>query len=256
MPVGSPLDERFFRQIDRMRIVEGRRANPDATDEITLSEGWAQRLGVDVGGTFDLLTWTPAQGRMVAEEAEKTGNFVIPEPRGPRVALRVVGIERGTLDFAEDLTGRPLVLTPAFERAYGADVSGFGSVIVRVRLHGGPEALGAFTERLDRSIDIDPTLFELEEPRDTLRVVAVALLVVACVAAAASLATTSILAARWLGEPFVNPHTAQAIGLVRSERLVASVLSVGAGVAFGRPARRRARDRAVDMVPDRARRPR
>ena len=111
------LDGRYGVDLDVARIVHGRAAHPDASDEIVVGEATASALGVDVGDVLHLDSYSPAQ---VAEwrNREPTDEERA-SPRGPPVNLEIVGISRHPADLVSD---DPLAffttLPPGFWRTY------------------------------------------------------------------------------------------------------------------------------------------
>ncbi len=98
-------------------ILEGRRADPDAPDEVVVPSESAVALGVDVGDVIESATFTPNQVAQLFE----TGDVTSP-PAGPALRLRVVGIVRNGFDLA-GRTGTPLTMpTPAFWEEYGGEI--------------------------------------------------------------------------------------------------------------------------------------
>ena len=92
--------------IDRPAIIEGRPADLDAVDELTIGEGLAQLL--HLGGR------RPSALRLVS--APPTSSRQTPRwPSGPHVTFRIVGIVRRPLDLGgRGAAGGVIVPTPAF----------------------------------------------------------------------------------------------------------------------------------------------
>src|SRR5437868_3052175 len=82
--VGGALDDVVFRDVDRLRIVEGRAVRPGATDEVVVGEPLARASNLHIGDALDLRSFTPAQ-------VAHFGRGDLPVPAGPRLRLRVVG---------------------------------------------------------------------------------------------------------------------------------------------------------------------
>ena len=72
-------------------VVAGRRPDPAAADEVAVNERFAELTGATVGDELDLTFWGPDEFGTVAAEGE-TFN-------GPRLTVRIVGIERSVLDL-------------------------------------------------------------------------------------------------------------------------------------------------------------
>ena len=127
-------------EVEQGVILEGRRADPDAPDEVVVPSESAVALGVDVGDVIESATFTPNQVAQLFE----TGDVNAP-PAGPALRLRVVGIVRNGFDLA-GRTGTPLTMpTPAFWEEYGGEI-GIGSFSHWVRLVDEPGAVDRFTD--------------------------------------------------------------------------------------------------------------
>jgi hypothetical protein len=59
--MAAEIDGGFGRSIERGRLLAGRFARPNASDEVALSANPARLLGVGVGDTVELLTFAPEQ---------------------------------------------------------------------------------------------------------------------------------------------------------------------------------------------------
>jgi ABC-type lipoprotein release transport system permease subunit len=92
------------------QIVEGRAADPQAADEVTINEEGRRQMGVDVGDRITLRSYATDQfGAFIGNDIE--------DDRGPRVGVVVTGIHRS----AEDISDNPeamVLLTPAFHDLY------------------------------------------------------------------------------------------------------------------------------------------
>jgi hypothetical protein len=132
-------------QIERGMLLDGRRADPTDPHELVLSEVTARQHGVGPGDTFELMTLSPQQG------AALLAGVAPASPDGPLLAMRVVGVVRNGFDLGarpEETT--PVVLTPAFLDRY-RDTVGLGTASHMVRLADTPDAIGRFTDALERA---------------------------------------------------------------------------------------------------------
>jgi len=134
------LDGQLGHAFERPRLDAGRL--PRQADEVLLSRRQSKALGLQVGDTLVLETFTPEAIEQIFSGA--------PTPYdGPRVSLRIVGVGRQP----EELTGGPntptpqYVLPPAFFKAWEGKVAWFGGIYL-VRLHDGIDAVDAFTRSL------------------------------------------------------------------------------------------------------------
>ena len=115
--IGTPIDSQFGTVVDRDRVIAGRAANPSAINEVTIGEALSTRLHLGIGGHIDIESYTPGQVASLVRGATDVGRFA-----GPRLRLRVVGIDRRPLDLGDRAeSGGLLVLTPAFDRAYSIE---------------------------------------------------------------------------------------------------------------------------------------
>ena len=88
------FDEEPLSAEGRPIIVDGRRVDPAASDEITVNERFAEMAGVTIGDELDLAFWAEDErGEPPADGAQFSG------PRATRA--RVVGIERNFRDLIE-----------------------------------------------------------------------------------------------------------------------------------------------------------
>ena len=145
--VPAAVDETFGTDIDRAVVLEGREADPDAIDEVTIGEGFADQLGIGVGDRLEAISVTPEQVEVVI-----AGDFFDGAPGGPPLSIEVVGIVRRPLDLGE-LGGTEglFVLPPGFHREY-RDQIGVYQTILRVRTAGGA-AEHAFKHLAERIVE-------------------------------------------------------------------------------------------------------
>ncbi|MEO6571846.1 MAG: FtsX-like permease family protein [Ilumatobacteraceae bacterium] len=131
--------------VDQDRIVAGRGANPDSTNEVTIGEGIAARLDLGVGDHLQAVTLTPDQVDAILAGAADAG-----PPAGPSFALSVVGIVRSPLDLGDPRATAGLVtLTPAFGREYAEQIGLFG-VRIRIRTAHGAADVPEVTDAAGR----------------------------------------------------------------------------------------------------------
>jgi len=126
--------------VERGVLLDGRRADPDEPDEVTLSETGARNLGLGIG---DIV----AAGSLNQEQADAmfTTGAVPTSLDGPPLRLRVVGIIRNGFDLNASGQGTAVTFTtPAFWEKYGEDI-GVGSRSHMVRLVDERDALEQFT---------------------------------------------------------------------------------------------------------------
>jgi ABC-type lipoprotein release transport system permease subunit len=225
----SSPDAAQFRDIDRARLLEGRRPDPQNAHEVIVTPFIADILGVDVGDTVTIGTFSAEQF-----EAEDFG-----EPEGPTFDLEVVG--RGTLPYdAADESFGALIATPAFYERYAGDAGGFGpSLEVLVRD-------GADAEKVAEEVTSDFTFDELfftpssdlsESIEDGTHAVVVGLWIFTAVAALAFFVATGQAIRRRLETSDLDLPILRAVGMPRLDRgsavgmTVAPIITVGCALA-------------------------
>jgi hypothetical protein len=236
--MGASVDGRFGVDLDRSRVVAGRRAEPEAADEVTLSESVSDQLGLEVGDTLTLESYTPAQADRFRETEIEL------EPEGPTVALDVVGIER----TPDELVGAgfesegAIVLTPGFYRRYSGRIGSFAGLFLDVRLRGGAADVPAFSEAVrginddDAPLGFEPRSAPSAGAQDSLDVLTTGLLLFAVVAGLAGVVAVGQALGRQAFLAGVEHGPLRALGMTRRERvavLVAPALPVAlAGAAL------------------------
>ena len=105
--------ERGFTEVERPKVLAGRRPYPDRPDEAAISPVAARETGLGVGSTVTLRALAP-------EQLELAFSGESPEPAGPTVTFQIVGIEATQTEFLQDLA---IHLTPSFGRLYGDRVA-------------------------------------------------------------------------------------------------------------------------------------
>ncbi len=223
LPAAAAVDATFGRDVDRPRVIEGRRARPNHVHEIEVSEVFASLFGLEVGDELELGSYSPAQTELGA-----TGAQVGP-PAGPRVRFRVVGIVRRPLDLGiSGASGGALVPTPAFHERYKTEIGGYVDALLRVRTRNGEADVPAVI-RAARKIFGDELFMvigvsdETQGVSDAIDVLAAALWIFAAVAALAGATAIGIIVARQLGTMERDQATLVAIGLTARQRVLAAM---------------------------------
>lgn len=149
-------DERFGTTIDGARIIAGRRADPHAAGEVTISYAGAEAYNLTIGDTFPLI---PSEGSLELShvstaERERLLAFVR-GLRPPLIAagvpevLRIVGIQVGPGDLPPITTGSSLVVygTPALHDVLSrVDLADSEQDSLLIRLKRGEADIEAFNE--------------------------------------------------------------------------------------------------------------
>ena len=235
LPIALDLDGGYGSAMGRATVVEGRRPDPAAVDEVLLGPARAKLLGVGLGDTLELVTYTPAQAAALNSGDSRA------EPEGPRLRLKVVGLGILPSDLASSAQIASITVLPkAVADRYGDRIGGFGHFLA-VSLapgSGGP----AFVAAVHRQPGLSEVFIDigsgLEGSFDLLsRLVVGALLVVALIVVLASAVTLSIVLSRLAASTGNSDDALRAIGLRRSERIAAVALvnapSISVGMALG-----------------------
>ncbi|CAN5444556.1 hypothetical protein BH18ACT1_BH18ACT1_13560 [soil metagenome] len=232
--IASP-DGRFGTTITRAKVLDGRRVDPEASDEIMINEATVEEVGVGVGGTIRFGALSPEQ--LLGIEEDFFGEY-----EGPTIPLRVVGVFRAPEDLhnSESFGDIGGVATPAFDRRY-EEVAGHFEGLYAVDLVDGVDDVEAFEANV---ADVFPPGAEwgIESAeqasgavRDALRVLTSGLLLFgACAALAGGVAAGQALA-RHLAAEGEDQEPLAALGLSRLERAAgvvapAAILAVGGAI--------------------------
>lgn len=235
---GAPADDVVFRDIARTRIVAGRDTAPGAAEELVIGEPLARQRGIEVGDPLVLATFTQDQIQALLGEV----GTPIPEPAGPRVRMKVVGISRSPVDLSQQGdAGGILLLPPAFSEKYGDRVGSYIDVVL-VRLTGGTTGVPGFVGDLRRNFrddpdavidEVEPTAVSTSGVNESIDVLAIGLAVFAGVAAISGLVVVGLIVARLVTLSSEERDTWQALGLTRAQRSAALALPPLGAVVIG-----------------------
>ncbi len=230
----APVDGVLGNDVNRVRVIHGRLANPDAADEIDLGESEAAQLHKRVGDTLAAESFTPKQADALSNGATDPG-----APAGPSLQFRVVGIVRRPVDLgSQAAVGVPLVLTRAFDRAYAGKIGIFGvGLLVRTK-HGAADApsVGAAAARIfGASPDQAVTTLTVQNDgaQGAVDVLAIALAILAVAALAAGLVAIVIVVAREIGLQRADQPTLRALGMTTRQRVIGLAAGELLAVALG-----------------------
>lgn len=234
---GSILDPVFtlgrgLQEVDRPKVLAGRRPDPSKVDEGAISPVAARLTGLGVGDTVTLDSLSPAQLEHAFEGQDL-------DPAGPTFTFRIVGIEASAGGFIHDAS---LNLTAAFGRDHADEVATIP--LLAVKLRRGLADLDSFKAGVERIAGDSPVNFETSfdsaaETNRTLRVQAVALRLFAALAALAALVILAQALAREASGEAVDHPALRAVGMTRAQLWAASLIRVaavgvgGAAVAVG-----------------------
>jgi ABC-type lipoprotein release transport system permease subunit len=211
--------------VDRPLLVAGRRPDPDAVDEVLLSEPAARAFGLDVGDHLLAGSLRAATVQCVLEAACEFPD----QPDGPPIDLTIVGIGRRPDEIRGAATrsgfyGLPSV---AFAREVGPQLGTFAS-IASVRLLPDSRARAAFERDLQRILRDVPNADVLWADTDYVQAtqssfdaLALALLVFGGVAAVAGLVALAQMTNREMAAAERLQDPLRAIGSTRLGRTAA-----------------------------------
>ena len=121
LPMAASTDGRVPYELNRARVVAGRRPDPSAVHEVALREQTAQLLGVGVGDALAMASFTAAEVERINESQGEA-----PPSSGPPLSLEVVGIVRDPFDVVRRDDDIVLTfLTPAFAQRYRGEIGTF-----------------------------------------------------------------------------------------------------------------------------------
>ena len=145
-------DGRIGSDINRFKILEGRRADPDRPDEVVVSFTAAEDHDLDVGTTIQILSSDDVERMTDPDEIAAVQRFLDQAPDG---RLRVVGIEAAPGEFPpQHYADMPLVhLTPAFHDLHLIDDPQTSAEVLLARLRDGTDGVSAFEAALGRLSD-------------------------------------------------------------------------------------------------------
>jgi ABC-type lipoprotein release transport system permease subunit len=145
-------DGRIGRDINRFKILEGRRADPDRPDEVVLGFTAADDHDLHVGSTIQVLQPDDVERMTDPDEVAAAQRFLDHAPGG---RLRVVGIEASPGEFPpQNYADMPMVhLTPAFHDLHLFDDPQTSAEVLLVRLRNGADGVSAFEAALGRLSD-------------------------------------------------------------------------------------------------------
>jgi hypothetical protein len=233
LAIGAPVDATMNNAVDRPRLIHGRFADPNAPDEVDVGESLVALAHLGVGDTLDLESWT----QTTINKIFLTDGFLPPD--GPKLHLHVVGIVRRPLDLGERAgQGGVVTLTPAFNTKYGNVIGTFNGTAMRIRTKT-PADIPAVTESVrqlwgknkqfeESSLSVDNT-----GAGDAIRVLGVALLIFAAVAALAGVVAISIVMNRELASARRDQPALLAVGAGRRSRFAIAALRVGLIAVIG-----------------------
>jgi ABC-type lipoprotein release transport system permease subunit len=145
-------DGRIGRDINRFKILEGRRADTDRPQEVVVGFTAADDHGLDVGSTIQILSPDDVERMTDPDAVAAAESFLRQAPDG---RLRVVGIEAAPGEFPpQHYADMPMLhLTPAFHDLHLIDDGETSAEALLVRVRDGADGVGAFEAELGRLSD-------------------------------------------------------------------------------------------------------
>ena len=232
LAIWAPRDARIGTQIERDRLIRGRRPDPGSLDEVIVNETTVEILGVDVGDEISIATMTPEQVR----------NEEYFPARGPLLRVDVVGVVRGPSDLVRSAEGG-FIASPAFLDSVHGQVDEWTTYLA-VGLREGATAAdfeSAIGALIPPGQEYETVSFEARSKaaRGNISAVASGLVVFAIVAAVAAVVALGQAVGRHVMSAQADEETLGELGVTRAGRRAALVLLTvpaaigGAAVAVG-----------------------
>lgn len=213
----------------KMPVVRGRLADPSEPLELVVGERTARRLGIEVGDSLKMQSWTDGEG-IGSEQGD-------PEPDGPTFDLELVGIVREPGDIGSRDTDIALTfLTPAFRERFDRQEIGDIGTGTFIALTEADDILQLTSATEDWGIELDTGLSGdamRTQLAPTMGAIATALQVFSAVVSVAGLAAVLHVLARTRATPLSEDHTLSALGIGRVARGARLAASGTAAVVVG-----------------------
>jgi hypothetical protein len=226
----APEDATLGDGIEKARLLRGRVPASDRADEVAINEAAVDQAHVDIGSVLHLKTLSPAQRMQMLTGDRHAFDHGF---RGPELALKVVGVARGTAD----VVGRPspsMFATEAFDRTYRGRVA-YSTRLILARWAPGVTA-DQFETALHRITNNRLGDFaaatEDRPARNAAGALADGLWVFALVAAMASIVTVGFAVSRHAAFAEADQYALTSLGFTRSQR-VGGIVAGAAPIALG-----------------------
>lgn len=204
----AAVDPDFLDAVARPLVLEGRLADPDATDEIVINEAMADASGYGPGDRVTLVAGF--------EDAQEVGDAT------------VVGVVRSTFDVGPSSGGLVMLLSNTAFGALPEPVRQNVQPNAVVRLTDGADGIDGFSsaasELLGQPVQLQSAADGEGIIEDSLDVQATGYWLLAAVAALATALAVGQALARLLGQSFADLPTLRAIGLRPRDRVSTGVL--------------------------------
>jgi hypothetical protein len=211
-------------------IIAGRPVDPEAADEVVVSEALASKLHLDVGDTLRLESMTSAW-----VDAAYNGGGDPGPPDGPTIKVVVVGLSRTPADFAR--WKGLLHLSPAFVSRYGDQIAVYSRVEVRLSNGASRRMVASELRGLADDVEVSPPFFiDASATEDGLGTIATSLRLVAAIAALAGGVVLALATIRVIRLGLDERRTLMVLGWTTRQVAIAALfvvlpwLAVGVGV--------------------------
>lgn len=227
-------DARTYRRFDRLRVVSGQMFRYDRPYEIVLDDQAAARTRLRVGSHLTAHAYTADQDEEVFNSA--FGHF--PDPSGPTVVFRVVGIVRRPLDLVP-VQSANAYLPPAFAATPAGKLAGFRSEgVTQLRLRAGVSApdFARLVPRVLAGASFDATSQDRVAATATQRSIRVQALALLLFGGLAALAATVVLGqalARQVQLDADAHSVLRALGFTRRQLIALGLLRAGVVAVLG-----------------------
>ncbi|HXY95009.1 MAG TPA: FtsX-like permease family protein [Acidimicrobiia bacterium] len=244
---GAPADDHYSNTIDRWKLLAGRRTKPRSLDEAVASFEFARQFDVHVGSIVHL-QFLPARtatrllpqylATLADRVAGRSGSVDIDSVwNGPKVAVRIVGIEAAQFEFPpRGAILPPLLMSRAFYEKYAPRVVSEDIMHVRLRPRASRHAFHAAVERLAGGSNPPEFTASTSNASDVERSLHLEALVLFVLAGLVGASVMFILAQAFARQAYIASDdfpALSAIGMTRRQLVGVGVLRAGVTAALG-----------------------
>jgi ABC-type lipoprotein release transport system permease subunit len=224
--------------IERGSVLQGRRIDNSAVDEVAVTQPFVDKYHLTVGDTLEARMFTRRQLHHINLDSPPAANAA----KGPRQPLHIVGVLRVPWTFAFSGSDGAGVLTSyAFFHKYHRTMvipGPFSYTNALVRLHGGEAALPGFIKDLARvtgrnDVDVTDLAQGAKRVTNATSFERDSLLLFAVIAAIAALLIVGQAIVRYTASAVTDLDVLRALGLTRGETVLAAVGGPVAVAAVG-----------------------
>ena len=201
-----------------------------------VAEPLAHARGLHVGDTLPVQSYSPAQ--IDALRSGAAGHF--PDPGGPTVRLRVVGISRLPSDLSlSGAKGGIFLFTRAFSERYASKIGSYSGDVLSIRLRHGVADIPRLSRRARAffgkadTFDVQPLGESTAGVQQSIDLLSLGAALFAGIAAIAGLTAVGLALGRRIDGGLAEHEALRSIGLTRSERALAVGLPAVPIALFG-----------------------